>query len=196
MYLMAAALLLATAGLTACGEKENGTTNDNTEQPTNPDPTPGDSNDTIREIENVGTHYAIYQMHGTELELIPAGDTLYYTATTADIEENDMVELQFKIENKQRESLLTYQELKQLDGMAGMAPTLIPSPQGVTICGNGTCPWNGQPYVIESGIYDKPIGLQLRPSYHAAGDWGLYRMVVGVGEDLENATIIYLHVTL
>lgn len=195
-YLIVATLLLAAAGMTACGEKENVTPSDTTEQPTpTPDNPPAD--DTLRYIENVGTHYALHQMEGGNLVLIPAGDTVVYNATAYDIDTLDMVELQFKIENTQRDPLLTYQELKMVEGMASMAPSLFPNAShGATVCGNGSCPWDGRPYTVESGMYDKPLGIQIRPSHQAAGDWALYRLVVGVGENLENATIIYLRVNL
>ena len=200
-YLMAAGLLLAIGGMVACTEKDNNPTTP-TEQPgQNPNPDPGPNNDTIRNIVNVGTHYAFYLIEHnngeTTTTLIEAGDTLTHTAPDAELNDFDLVELQFKIENKQRETLLTNQELKMLEGTPGMEASINPSAtQGATVCGNGSCPWNGQPYSIPGGMYEHPIGIQLTPSHQTAGSWALYRLAVGVGDNFENATVIYIRVNL
>ena len=181
-YLMAASLLLAATGMVAC-EKTPEQPTTSTEQPgtPNPNPNPNPGEDTIRNIVNVGTHYAFHMIEPTDSE----------------INDFDLVELQFKIENKQRQSLLTYQELRMIEGMPGMKATINPSAtQGATVCGNGSCPWNGQPYTVPSGMYEHPIGIQLTPSHQNPGDWALYRLVVGEGTELENATIIYIRVNL
>ena len=201
-YLMAASLLLAATGMVAC-EKTPEQPTTSTEQPgtPNPNPNPNPGEDTIRNIVNVGTHYAFHMIEHSNGETlyheIAAGDTITHTATDSEINDFDLVELQFKIENKQRQSLLTYQELRMIEGMPGMKATINPSAtQGATVCGNGSCPWNGQPYTVPSGMYEHPIGIQLTPSHQNPGDWALYRLVVGEGTELENATIIYIRVNL
>lgn len=181
-YFVAITLVLTTVGFASCSKDDDKKTS---------------NEPTIRDIENVGTHYALYRMHNGSSEAIQAGDTIRYVANEEDINVYDLVELQFKIENKKREALLTSQDLVQLEGSENMSASIDPkSTHGATVCGGGSCPWNGQPYTVAPGMSDYTIGIQIKPSHQTSGDWGLYRLAVGVGENLENATVIYLHVTI
>ena len=143
-----------------------------------PNEKPGDDG-----LVNAGTHYAIYY-NGDRIE---PGATITYSADEQDIQ-LDFVSITLLLENLTSSVLETTQEVKLLEGPEDM--------KNVEICGGGSCPWDGRPYMLDPGINaSKPLSIELFPSAHAKNASALYRVAVAQ-PGMENATYIYLRINL
>ena len=171
-YLATTAIAVAMFGLTAC-------------DPENPEPEPDNQPQTyeLDEIENVGTLFAIH-FNG---ETIQPGATITYNATASDLADN-FAAINMYIENLSSNEVTAIHRIEIAEGPADM--------NEYDVCAGGSCPWNGQPYVLAPGINETmPITMEFHPNDHAAHATALFRVAVLTDRD-ENATYIFLRVNL
>ncbi len=170
--LMAAFVLTATFGLTACDPDE--------EKPT---PTPEPTPEPIENYEPSST-YALY-VGDTE---IPVGDTCTYTATDNDLNYDEVV-VNFIIENKTTSPAPTSHKFELLEGPAAF--------NDYKVCAGEICPWNGKPYIMQPGKNPtQPITYDIIPSKCPAGSSALYKLTVGRDNGLSDPQVIFFRLNL
>ena len=164
--LMAAFVLTATFGLTAC-------------DPDQDKPTP----EPIENYEPSST-YALY-VGDTE---IPVGDTYTYTATNDDLN-NDEIVVYFIIENKTTSPAPTSHKFELVEGPTAFNGYEVCA--GDTCPWDGK-PYIMQPGKNPT----KPIKYDIIPSECPAGSSALYKLTVGRGNGLSDPQVIFFRLNL
>ncbi|MBP3763066.1 MAG: hypothetical protein J6I49_04190 [Bacteroidales bacterium] len=171
--LLAMALMLAGAAFgAACGNDDD--------KPTPPPPLTWENPDPS-DYTSSGTYAMHYQN-----KPLPTGNTIEYRITEADFSTEQAI-VMLIIENKTSQDEVTSQGIELLEGPEAL--------RNVDICGAGSCPWDGNPYILEPGINnEKFLAIEFDPNTVARPYTALYKVTVGKGRRMEDPEVVFMRV--
>lgn len=176
-FLMASLFMTAMIGFAGCSKEDDN--KDNNHHNDNPNP---------QEEYEESTSYAIY--YGGEKVL--AGQTVVYNLTDRH-RDDDYVSVEFIPENLTGGVAMTVVRLDMIEGPNSMKNISFCT----DMCRDVTCPYTSDPYQLEPGMNSiTPISYHCYPSQKGSGVSALYKLTVGLGENIEDPQVFFLRVNL
>ncbi len=173
-FLAAAFALAMLFSFTACGDKDNDTDK--------PAPTPDVHEPWQEEVHSASSTFGLHYK-GSE---VAAGSLITYVGTDDDIA-NEMIAVSLVIENKTESDVVTMQKVELVEGPNSM--------KEVSICGNGSCPWDGNAYTTVPGLNAAiPVAIEVHTPDHTRPVDAVYRVTVGQGRSLADPQVVFLRI--